>query len=432
MARRARTRCKGCDRVGEAKNPGPGVGNSQVRQAKLADYGIGVHVDARADWCRARGFEIERVRGDGNCLYTALGRSVGRDQGDVRSDIAGWANQHWADIVDIGAVYSLADFFNETSEIGVWGGEAQIIVWATATGRKVVVHSLGDIEKVYGEGPGTHLLYSNYNRWGDQPNHFDHLRRVGENNVVRNDVGKYCREPEECEGGTVICTVNVSGEKDQLVETMRMGPHIILLQEHRAGVRELGAWKSLAKGMGWHGVWATAVEDGRGRSGGVAILVNVKRPVFMVGECSNRIVGAAVAPTRRKVLNVYNVYGWDCHYKNNEESNHQMVEQLVHRVIGLGRTMWVIGGDWNMEPGEVELKGLPGDYYTLEAGEPTCSSGRQLDCFIGSPAFTGEVGAWVDPEGSRTHRAVFCKLHINLDGDIGSRARRPQAFRGIT
>ena len=127
-----------------------------------------------------------------------------------------------------------------------------------------------------------------------------------------------------------------------------MGPHIILLQEHRAGVRELGAWKSLVKGMGWHGVWATAVEDGRGRSGGVAILVNIKRPIFMVGECSNRIVGAAVALTRRKVLNIYNVYGWDCHYRNSEESNHQLVEQLVHRVIGLGRTMWLMGGDWNM------------------------------------------------------------------------------------
>ena len=239
LAYGARPRRKGCHRVGEAKNPGPGVGNSQVRQAKLADYGIGVHVDARADWCRARGFEIERVKGDGNCLYTALGRSVGRDQGEVRSDIACWATQHWSDIVDISAVYSLADFSKETSEVGVWGGEPQIIVWANATGRKVVVHSLGDTEKVYGEGPETHLLYSNYSRWGDQPNHFDHLRRVGENNVVRNHVGKYCREPDECEGGTVICTVNVSGEKDQLVDTMRMGPHIILSRSTELGSESL-------------------------------------------------------------------------------------------------------------------------------------------------------------------------------------------------
>ena len=140
-----------------------------------------------------------------------------------------------------------------------------------ATGRRVVVHSLGDTEKVYGEGNETHLLFSNYSRWGDQPNHFDHLRRVGVDNRIRNEVGRYYRDFGECEGGTVVCTVNVSGEKDQLVETIRMCPHIILVQEHRAGVRELGAWKSLVSGMGWHGVWITAAEDGRGRSGGVAI-----------------------------------------------------------------------------------------------------------------------------------------------------------------
>ena len=147
-------------RIGEAKNPGPGAGNSQVRQAKLADYGIGVHVDARADWCRARGFEVDRVRGDGNCLYTALGRSIGRDQAEVRADVVDFALHEWRNLGDIGAVYSLEDFVAETSGEGVWGGEAQIIVWTKAIGRRVVVHSLGDTEKVYGEGGETHLLYS--------------------------------------------------------------------------------------------------------------------------------------------------------------------------------------------------------------------------------------------------------------------------------
>ena len=85
-----------------------------------------------------------------------------------------------------------------------------------------------------------------------------------------------------------------------------------------------------------------------------------------------------------------------------------------------------------MEPGEVELKGLPGDYYTLEAGELTCSSGRQLDWFIGSPALVGNVEVWVDADGARAHRAVFCRVLLELDGDLGSRARRPQAFRGLT
>ena len=71
-------------------------------------------------------------------------------------------------------------------------------------------------------------------------------------------------------------------------------------------------------------------------------------------------------------------------------------------------------------------------YYTLETGEPTCSSGRQLDWFIGSPAFVSNVEVWVDTEGARTHRAVFCRVLLELDGDLGSRARRPQSFRGLT
>ena len=111
-----------------------------------------------------------------------------------------------------------------------------------------------------------------------------------------------------------------------------------------------------------------------------------------------------MALTRRKVLNIVNVYGWDCHYKNSFESNHQMVDGLVERVVGLGRPMWVIGGGWNKESGEVELKGLPGDYYTTEPGEPICTSGRQLDWFIGSPAMVSNVEVWIlgwhqDPQG---------------------------------
>jgi len=37
----------------------------------------------------------------------------------------------------------------------------------------------------------------------------------------------------------------------------------------------------------------------RGRSGGVAILVDKRRPICMVGEGTNRAVGPALALTRR-------------------------------------------------------------------------------------------------------------------------------------
>lgn len=114
------------------------------------------------------------------------------------------------------------------------------------------------------------------------------------------------------------------------------------------------------------------------------------------------------------------------------ESNQQMVAALTRTAIGLGRTMWAIGGDWSMEPGEVELKGLPGDYYTVEPGVPTCASGRQLDWFMGSPSFVNGVDTWVGPDGAKAHRTVFCRFMVELYGDRGGRARRPQALRGLT
>ena len=98
-------------------NPGPGAGNSQVKQTRLADYGIGNHVDARADWCRATGFEFQKVRGDKNCLYGALGRSVGKDQSEVRAEIAHYAGKNWDELKEhLGVLYSCADI-HQTSDI---------------------------------------------------------------------------------------------------------------------------------------------------------------------------------------------------------------------------------------------------------------------------------------------------------------------------
>ena len=56
---------------------------------------------------------------------------------------------------------------------------------------------------MYGDGLETHLLYSNYGRWGNQPNNLDHLKKVGANNRIRKDVGRYYRGPCECESGTL-------------------------------------------------------------------------------------------------------------------------------------------------------------------------------------------------------------------------------------
>ena len=63
-----------------------------------------------------------------------------------------------------------------------------------------------------------------------------------------------------------------------------------------------------------------------------------------------------------------------------------------------------------MESGEVEFRGLPGDCYVIEAGPPTCVTGRQLDWFPGSPAIAVGAEVWEDEDGTRTHRAVFYRI----------------------
>eukprot|EP00972_Heterocapsa_arctica_P072812 10750898-Heterocapsa_arctica.AAC.1 len=62
--------------IGEATNPGPSQQN-QGKQSKLGEYLHQHHTknDDKDMWCREKGFTIENIAGDGNCLYACLGRS---------------------------------------------------------------------------------------------------------------------------------------------------------------------------------------------------------------------------------------------------------------------------------------------------------------------------------------------------------------------
>eukprot|EP00972_Heterocapsa_arctica_P088402 13034628-Heterocapsa_arctica.AAC.1 len=64
--------------IGEASNPGPtGSDNKQSKHMKLGEYFHQKHTmkDDKAELCKAKGYSIENIAGDGNCLYTSLGRS---------------------------------------------------------------------------------------------------------------------------------------------------------------------------------------------------------------------------------------------------------------------------------------------------------------------------------------------------------------------
>eukprot|EP00972_Heterocapsa_arctica_P114656 16443559-Heterocapsa_arctica.AAC.1 len=66
------------DTIGEASNPGPGQETKQAKQRKLGDLFVRSqrHIDYKSERCKAKGFKIHNIKGDGNCLYTCLGKDM--------------------------------------------------------------------------------------------------------------------------------------------------------------------------------------------------------------------------------------------------------------------------------------------------------------------------------------------------------------------
>eukprot|EP00972_Heterocapsa_arctica_P093427 13779747-Heterocapsa_arctica.AAC.1 len=52
--------------------------------------------DDKAEWCEEKGFEINRIKGDGNCLYTCLGESRTLNGNQVRQSLHNRAEELWA------------------------------------------------------------------------------------------------------------------------------------------------------------------------------------------------------------------------------------------------------------------------------------------------------------------------------------------------
>eukprot|EP00972_Heterocapsa_arctica_P056628 8358812-Heterocapsa_arctica.AAC.1 len=75
--RRHRRKIKSC-RIGEASHPGPGLNNKQQKHFKLGDFFCrnNIKMDSKSEWCKALGFKVENIRGDGNCLYSSLGKAL--------------------------------------------------------------------------------------------------------------------------------------------------------------------------------------------------------------------------------------------------------------------------------------------------------------------------------------------------------------------
>eukprot|EP00972_Heterocapsa_arctica_P107700 15863325-Heterocapsa_arctica.AAC.2 len=65
-------------RIGEASNPGPVHQNKQASQRKLGNFFVKNqrHIDTKSEWCKDKGFRIHNIKGDGNCLFTCLGKDM--------------------------------------------------------------------------------------------------------------------------------------------------------------------------------------------------------------------------------------------------------------------------------------------------------------------------------------------------------------------
>eukprot|EP00972_Heterocapsa_arctica_P111990 16429253-Heterocapsa_arctica.AAC.1 len=118
-------------RIGEAANPGPG--NQSSKQSKLGDYFHQHHTkkDDKDMWCKDKGYTIENIAGDGNCLYANLGRSRKLTGDRVRQIIHDNSDRLWSTHMQHDVDESeLTSFKERTINRAEWGGYEQIIMWS--------------------------------------------------------------------------------------------------------------------------------------------------------------------------------------------------------------------------------------------------------------------------------------------------------------
>ena len=95
------------------------------------------------------------------------------------------------------------------------------------------------------------------------------------------------------------------------------------------------AWQNHARDRGWRGVWNPGVKGPCGKdTSGVAVLTRNCRPIFKIGDSDDRMITAMVPWTRRVVLMVTSVYGWDTSKTGHENLNVALHNRISGRVFG--------------------------------------------------------------------------------------------------
>ena len=96
------------------------------------------------------------------------------------------------------------------------------------------------------------------------------------------------------------------------------------------------------------------------------------------GRADARWLHVSIPWTRRRALQVCNLYGYDAGQEQRELKNRELHARAWETIQNLGRVPWVIGGDWNIEPAEAALPALTGG-AALHPGAATTDGCSTLD-----------------------------------------------------
>eukprot|EP00972_Heterocapsa_arctica_P060694 8954373-Heterocapsa_arctica.AAC.1 len=179
-------------RIGEAANSGPGLHDKQHKQLKLGELFIRsqTQIDSKSEWCEALGYRIHNIKGDGNCLYTCLGKELEMTGNQVRQSIIANANLYWNDMFEFEIEgEEFINFLSGTGDRNQWGGARQIVIFAKMGNIKIEVHSHGIPCQIYEFDSNDEqnkntisVLWCNISKWGAQENHYDLLLPIKEEN----------------------------------------------------------------------------------------------------------------------------------------------------------------------------------------------------------------------------------------------------------
>ena len=113
-----------------------------------------------------------------------------------------------------------------------------------------------------------------------------------------------------------------------------------------------------------------------------------------------------------------------------EKGNKSIRDRLGKHIQQIGRSPWIIGGDWNMAPKDVTIEGMNSNATYFDPVVATCSTGSTLDWFLVSGSLAINAETHVDEDSIiHSHCPVYLKVGGKLSEDLGNRIRRPTEFK---